>query len=262
MLDLDEPRSWDGAFAALVYEDSTWSYVKAQADAGEDAYYRFLCELEEHRDGTLAARLWDNATPILCQKHTHVVAYHGCRVGDRRSYEQNGIVPSNPEKLIASARGLFRGIEGIEDALRDVSNPFFGYLNHNENKVFLLVSGVWAKKERCEHVQGSELVQALANRLADPREAWRRFIATGTPTLIKCAVPVDWLDRHTTYQVARSYAYHVVRELIRTRLEPNREYQGCQGGYALTRGVPPENLLEFVDMTEFANDEVKSRVRP
>ncbi len=255
VLDLDVPSSWDGAFPALVYEDETWTQVKARLDAGEDEWVEFMRQFVYEREcvkDTLAGYLCDKAREILLQEHTHVAGYHGCRVADRRSYQQNGILPSNPEMLIAWARERFAGIAGFEDALQDINALDRLYVRYNEGKVGLLISGTWAKRKRCHYVQGSELICTLANRLG--AEAKRRVIETGRPMLIKCAIPVNWLDSHTTFPVLGGYANEVVAQLIGRRVSPQDQYEGCDGGYLLTRGVPPQNIIEFIDMTDSCND--------
>jgi hypothetical protein len=249
VLDLDCPGSWDPAFAALVYAEQTWAEVKTRMGVGEDTSFEFLSQVRYSEQDALARRLRGQAVDVLVQKHSFVAAYHGCRPRDVRAYEEKGIQPSDPQALIDWSRDLFTGIDGFERALRDLTPMYVG---HNQGKVGLLISGTWAKKHRSDYVKGSELVGGLANRLG--REAKLRVVETGRPTLIKCAIPVDWLDIHTTFPMRGGYASEVIAQLIRRRAWPHREYDGCEDGYLLTRGVPPENIIEFIDMTEFCDD--------
>jgi hypothetical protein len=257
LLNLDSRETWHPDFEALVYNQEVWSEVEARLNAGkiESSQFlnRFLEQItcrEESLTDDLARTLRAKAREILVKKYTHVTAYHGCRPKDRRTYQESGILPSDTESLISEARSLFAGIGDLEKALKDIGPE---YLSHNEGKVGLLFSAIRAKQDQNEYANGSELMRGLAYRLG--REAKVRFTQTGKPMLIQCAIPVDWLDKHTTFPVSGSYADHVLEELIRRKRWPNDEFPGCSGGYFLTRAVPPENILEFIDMTEFSNED-------
>jgi hypothetical protein len=102
-------------------------------------------------------------------------------------------------------------------------------------------------------MQGSELIRALAYRLGNAAQLL--FATTGKPTLIKCRIPIEWLDSLTTFPVSNAYINKVLAELINKRICPNDHCIGLSGAYMLTRAVPPECILEFIDMTNFSDDE-------
>ena len=169
---------------------------------------------------------------------------------DKNLYLTEGIYPSDTSILISKARSLFAGIEGFEEALQGIGQE---YLSHNEGKVGLLLSCIRAKHDRNPYTRGSELIRSLANRLGP--EAKLRFAQTGKRSLIKCAIPTEWLENHTTFPVIGSFSNDLLEHLIRRRKWPEDDFVGFAGGYMITRTVPPENILEFIDMTDFSDDD-------
>lgn len=254
LLDLDSRKTWHPDFEALVYGQEVWLKIEAKLDEGEMQCIEFLSQVtcaEDSLKDELAKYLRQKGGEIFFSKYSHVAGYHGCRPRDKDLYLTKGILPSNTEALISEARSLFAGIGGFEEALRDIGS---NYLSHNEGKVGLLLSAIRAKHDRNAYAKGSELIRCLANRLGT--EAKSRFAQTGKPSLIECAIPADWLDKHTTFPVSGSYIKHVIHELIRQRKWPGDNFIGFDGAYILTRAVPPENILEFTEMTDFSDDEL------
>jgi hypothetical protein len=254
LLDLDSRQTWHPDIEALVYGQEVWLKIEAKLDAGDMQGIEFLPQVrcaEDYLKDELAKFLRNKGREILFSKYTHVAGYHGCRQKNPASYQNKGIFPSNTEALISEARSLFADIVGFEEALKSIGPD---YLNHNEGKVGLLLSAIRAKHNRNAYVQGSELIRGIAQRLGP--EAESRYARTGRPTLIKCAIPVDWLDKHTTFPVSGGYINDVLAELIRQRKWPDEKFIGFDGGYMLTRAVPPENILEFIDMSDFSDEEL------
>ncbi|GJL68191.1 MAG: hypothetical protein NPIRA06_08260 [Nitrospirales bacterium] len=253
LLDLDLLETWHSDFQDLVYQQDVWLKIEAKLDAvlpqGEEFLYQITCAFDYLRD-ELANLLRHRAREILLLRYSHVAGYHGCRVRDEKQYRLGGIFPSNPSALISKARSLFADIPGFEEALQDIGPC---YLSHNEGKVGLLFSCIRAKDDRNTYTRGSELIRSLANRLGP--EAKLRFAQTGRRSLIKCAIPTEWLENHTTFPVIGSFSKHVLEHLIRRRKWPEDDFIGVAGAYMLTRAVPPENILEFIDMTNFSDDD-------
>ena len=253
LLDLDSLETWHSDFQDLVYQQDIWLKIEAKLDAappqGEEFLSQITCAPEYQRD-ELAKLLRHKAREILFLRYSHVAGYHGCRVRDENQYRLGGIFPSNTSALISEARTLFADIQGFEEALQDIA-PW--YLSHNEGKVGLLFSCIRAKDDRNAYTGGSELIRSLANRLGS--EAKLRFAQTGRRSLIKCAIPIEWLENHTTLPVIGSFSNNVLEHLIRRRKWPEGNFVGFDGAYMLTRAVPSENILEFIDMTDFSDDD-------
>lgn len=256
-LDLDVPGTWNQDFESLVYEQETWSQIEAKLDVGRVEHCQFVNSFleqitygEESLRDDLARSLREKGKEILFRRHASVTAYHGCRPSSITSYRENGILPSDTQKLIGEARALFTGIDGFDAALVDIGHS---YMNYNESKVGLLVSARRAKEDRSSYINGSELIRGIASRLG--LEAKARVIRTGTPTLIKCLIPVTWLDTQTTFPASGIYVKNVLNELICRRYWPGESFPGCPGGFYLTRAVPSQNIVDFIDMTEFSDQE-------
>lgn len=253
LLDLDSLETWHSDFHDLVYQQDIWLKIEANLGAARPERNEFLSQITCAPDGLrdeLAKLLRHRAREMLFLRYSHVVGYHGCRVSDENQYRLGGIFPSNPSALISKARSLFGDIPGFEEALQDTA-PW--YLSYNEGKVGLLFSCIRAKDDRNTYTGGSELIRSLANRLGP--EAKLRFAQTGRRSLIKCAIPTEWLENQTTFPVIGSFSNNVLEHLIRRRKWPEGNFVGFDGAYMLTRAVPPENILEFIDMTDFSDDD-------
>lgn len=244
-LDLDSSSSWHRNFKDFLYAEETWRNVQEKLAMGEDLFNEFLAQItysEESVRDDLARHLRSVARAILKSRHSHVTGYHGCRPRDRDSYSENGILPSDTSALISEARSIFSNFPGLEDALQDICRE---YINHNEGRVGLLLSEVYSRSNNCKYKEGSELIRSVAFRLGT--EAESLYASKGKPTVIKCIIPVDWLDKYTTFPMIGSYANKVIVKLIRMRLWPEEELASCGGGYYLNKVIPPQNIIEFIE---------------
>ncbi|MEO7862883.1 MAG: hypothetical protein ABIU05_21085 [Nitrospirales bacterium] len=253
LLDLDSLETWHSDFHDLVYQQDIWLKIEANLGAARPEGNEFLSQItcaSDYLRDELAKLLRHRAREILFLRYSHVVGYHGCRVRDENQYRLGGIFPSDTSILISKARSLFADIEGFEEALQGIGQE---YLSHNEGKVGLLQSCIRAKHDRNSYTLGSELIRGLANRLGP--EAKLRFAQTGRRSLIKCAIPTEWLENHTTFPVIGSFSNDVLEHLIRRRKWPEDDFVGFEGAYMITKPVTPENILEFIDMTDFSDDD-------
>jgi len=248
-LDLDNQNTWVSALQELIYAPALWATIeeRLKPDDGVEFLSQLTCRAECLKDD-VAKYLRESGMTILLAEYKNVVGYHGCRPNKESTYRTTGILPSDIRATIDYARQLFNGIEGFDKAIRDIGHD---YLNHNEGKIGLLMSAKAAMNSRNDYTGGSELIRAIANRLG--AEAKRRYVITGKPTLIKCFIPIEWLDTYTTCPVRAVYINEVMAALVRMRKWPEEETTGDDAGYLLTRAIPPENILEFIDMTNFNN---------
>ena len=249
LLDPDSSSTWHPDFKSFVYSGTVWPQIEAKVNPDEKNFIEFLAQVRcapECLCDPLAIRLRNEGKRILLKRHSHVAAYHGCRPRDQETYREKGLLTSDTAVLIREARQLFDGIPVFDQALHGIETA---YINHNQGKVGFLYSAIRARFGHSEHPNGSELIRSLIFRLGPAANA--RFRGTGTPTLIKCAIPLSWLDNHTTYSVSTSYASEVIAQLILWRIRPDDEFHGFQGGFMLARSLPPENILEFIEMTGF-----------
>lgn len=184
------------------------------------------------------------AEEILSTRHDSVIAYHGCRPRDFSSYYKRGILCSNKEALIQEAKYIFKDSCGVDEAVRDIGHEYF---EHNSGKVYLYYSAGTAMQSWESHVEGSEAIRCIAQRLG--LDAELQYAATGKPTLIKCAIPIEWIREDEGASII-GYAGRVIEGLIRKRLWPEKDPTGFQGAYYLTRTIPPENIIDFINMSD------------
>jgi hypothetical protein len=251
ILDLDCPGTWHSGFGALVDAPEARQAIQGILNAGEDACYEFLDEFgkqEQFVETPVAVQLRRQAVDILLRRYGYVAAYHGCRPRDPDSYRERGILPSNTQELLNQARELFAGMPGFDDALKDLEEHYPSYRPHNEGRVWLLFSSNVKEMPGCFHHRGSELIGGIAHRIGPDAES--RFAATGKPTIIKCAIPVEWLGSQTVDPATDYYAHSAIAAVVRQRIWPEKAPKAVAGGFALTRGVPPENIMEFIEVPE------------
>jgi hypothetical protein len=249
LLDLDEPSTWESQFRRIVAEVAQSEY---------ETLYDDITVAEEHVKTPLGRAMRGQAAATFLSEYTHVAAYHGCRIADSRSYLTRGIERSNPEAIIDGLRAILpEHVEAIDRATEELAREN-RYIEWNRGKVGLLLSEKWARAQRIDYARGSELARGILNRIADP-DAIQRFARTGRPSLIKCAVPVDWLDNHTTFKIASSYYCAPLAKLLYATMYPQEngdhaDAVGVTGGYLLMRDIPSECILKIIDMSDVVPD--------
>jgi hypothetical protein len=252
-LDLDDSNTWVEDLFQLVSENDTWEYI---LNSKVDSYsggkiLEHLSYKEESMYDQVLLNLVRKAKNVLVSKYSFVIGYHGCRVTDKESYLKNGIMTSNPRKLIKFTKELF-GLDKEIDEIVDEFNKD-DYLSHNANKIGFLLSAEWAKYERNQHSLGSELIRAIAGRLG--KKYLEKYFKIGTSTLIKCKIPIDWLDTYSTYPIIKSYSSSVLYQIIYKKFWPADKNQQVNGGFMFRHNIPPEYIIDFIDMTGYNDEE-------
>lgn len=228
ILDLDSSMTWNSDFKTLVYASETWAQIVDKArGTGGDEFLAALTYAEDRLKENLTRSLRAEAVEILRDRHDSVMAYHGCRPRDPRSYQMNGVMPSDPSRLIENARSLFAGFPNLEHAIMQMASS--DYLCHVHGRVWLYFSGPWARHCGDTHIQGSELIRGIAERLG--REASLRYEMTGKATHIQCKISI------------------VIEGLVRTRLWPEEGPVGFPGAYYVTETIAPESIIDFIDVS-------------
>jgi hypothetical protein len=244
ILDLDSKNTWHPDFKKLIFDQENWLHVINET-SGTKSVGEFFSQITcttNYLVNPLARQLREIGSEIVSKNYSGLVGYHGCCPENKETYEEKGVCPSDTSALIEKAREWFSDFPGFEEALKDIPSS---YLEHNEGKVWFLMSAIWAKNGNSHHTKGSELISALANRL--DMKAREIFRSKGTPTIIKCIIPFDWVEKDTI----SLYASCVLKELIRAKLWPREKFDGFSGGFSVDRVIPAENILEFIDMSAF-----------
>lgn len=248
ILDIDSVDTWHADFKELIYTKEMWTRILTKlddVDIKKEFLHQIACEDDSLKD-PIARHLRENGKKIFLKRYSHVTSYHGCRPRDIKSYCRDGIRLSNTSALIAEARDLFDGIDGFEQAIEDIG---LQYINHNEGKIGLLISESFARRPKNNYVDGSELIHSIANRLGE--EAKNCLACTGSPTVIKCKIPIDWLDSYTTFPMCSNYVNILIEGMIWKRKWPEENSIGNDSGYMIIKAIPPQNIIEFINMTDY-----------
>lgn len=250
IIDLDDKTSWAKLYDDFLRNDSAWRSIRdVMAKDNEDEKNSIFSEFEnriEHVKSpdiiSLRHRLTDHCKSLF----THAVAYHACRPIDIDSYMHVGISPADPCKLEHLAKSIFDNDSDVEAAIKDMGTE---YLNHGCGKIGLFMSRSGSLESGYRHYlkYGSEFLKSVASRLGD--WAVEQLSSRGNPTLFKCAIPLLWLDKYTTFPVLSSYAIKSVTQLLIRLRGSDRIDNTIRGAFLLTRTILPELILEHIDMS-------------
>jgi hypothetical protein len=174
--------------------------------------------------------------------------YHACRTRmPPTSYETLGILPTSQERLQEYARTVFRGVAALPDVLHGRDREYF---DRYEGTVSLYTTGLRAPA--C-YLSGSHFMQRVAAALGERGAAcWDKEVRATTPVIIKCCLPLDWLDSDLEVRGQQLYVYSstVVREMIRMRKEGRSDPRGPPRSIVLRRSVSRGQILGFVDASD------------
>ncbi|MEJ2744608.1 MAG: hypothetical protein P8123_02820 [bacterium] len=113
----------------------------------------------------------------------------------------------------------------------------------SDTKVYLFVSRRGALVTEGLLKYGSELLSAIAGRIG--QLAKDKLAMRGTPMLFQCAIPLNWLDTSEKLY----YSVQPLAQVIHIKRLPDKKDIDCEGGFALTRGISPNLILEAIDMS-------------
>jgi hypothetical protein len=256
LLDLDDVLTWEETYKDFLGNDVSYVDIeKAISQDTDDGINNILGELQVRAECVQSPEIL--LLRQRCKHHfkkvfTHVAAYHACRPSDIASYLRSGLVPADTEKLIAEAKILFEDPDAVNRAIEDIGET---YLDHGRGKIGFFISRTGALESGYSHYlrYGSELFKAIARRLGDLAE--KKITSRGTPILFRCALPVAWLDDFTTFPMMESYALKPLFQLLVRIRKPEHSDDAIIGAFLLTRSVPCEYILEYIDMTSFMKEE-------
>ena len=130
-------------------------------------------------------------------RHDAVVAFHAGRPADPGSYRARGVLVSTPERLLADAREVFPGVDPLLP--RQDLSLIDGRLAFNLDERFLLESDTFYL------LYGSHFLLGLAVQLR--RETGVDHLphlrARGTPALLTCLLPLDYLPPECVPRICR-----------------------------------------------------------
>jgi len=250
LFDIDDQSTWYEIYDSHVRNDPYWDVIeKAILSNKDDDFYKIMIELDDREEEVASSEilsLRQRCTEQFKKTYTHVTAYHACRTTNIDSYLNQGVIPSNPESIIEQAKTIFNHSTAVDEAIKDIGNT---YLDHGRQKIGFFVSKTGSIDPGYNRYlkYGSELLSAIANRLGNG--AFHKISTEGTPTLIKCALPISWICKHTTFPMIQSYAKIPLVQLLIQLRWPDKHGDSIRGAFLLTRSVPKEYILDTIDMT-------------
>jgi len=258
ILDLDQPSTWHEPYTPL-FDDDAIVRVKKAADV-EDAACRLMAELScasEFATDQAALTLRQRCMDVFFGSYTHVIACHGCRVRNPADYLNHGVRQSDPEQLVEDLLDMAPDHSTeIRAVAQDLGWRYFAW---NRGMVCFLLSQKWAVAEKTAYARGSELIRGILNR-SNPEIA-QRYFSDGTPSLIRCRIPVDWLVEYSrTGAVHETYATTPLCTMLRKKFISSWDAEGAtwtEGGFRLEKSIPPELIECIVDMSKYVNNGVK-----
>jgi hypothetical protein len=257
IIDLDNITTWAKLYDDFLRNDVTWRSIKNVMTSDNEAEKNSIFEeLEygiEHVKSPEITSLRHRLTEYLKCSFTHAAAYHACRPIDIDSYLRAGISPADTSKLETLAKSLFDSDSDVEAAIKDMGTE---YLNHGSEKIGLFISRTGSIESGYRHYlkYGSEFLQCVARRLGD--WAVEQLSSQGSPTLFKCAIPLEWLDNHTTFPMLSSYAKQPIIQLLKHLRGSKSIDNTIRGAFLLTKEIPPELILEHIDMSSSIKQDI------
>ncbi|MFN0076042.1 MAG: hypothetical protein ACKVY0_06175 [Prosthecobacter sp.] len=181
--------------------------------------------------------------------HYHaVVAFHGCRPITTESYQKQGILPSNPERLRNAARELFGNSASVLEAIDHLAQREFGssYEEHNAGRCYFELSYDHLVNS-CGHylLYGSEYLLCIANSIGKAQILRNR----GRAVVIECMISSSELPSWFFKELAGN----MVERMFTRLLDPSCEAEELNFGFSIKNKVPPENIIQFHYPTKIPN---------
>lgn len=253
ILDLDDHSTWKDLYTAFLQQDVYWNEINHIIKSKEkEAYNNLSCQLrydEKHVDQEDIRKLRRRFTEFFEKTFTHVVAYHGCRPVDIEPYKTKGIIPCDIDERIKIARELFEELDDFNgtdfnNAITDIGKGI--YFEYSGDKVGFFVSRQGLMESNHYLQSGSEVLQAIASKLG--KNASDLLESRGTPTIIKCDLPIEWLDVETKDPIKYAYAVNPFADIISEIFEPSDNDCFFEDAFMLKRHVPPDLIMDFIEV--------------
>lgn len=243
IFDLDDAATWAEQYEQFLSDDPLMEKVN-EAINNKDSDFcadvlRQLGNGEEHSDVDYINKAKRRCIDYLGKSYTHVTAYHGCRPSNISSYKASGIQPLDPAVMIRKARDMFGASDKLDMAVETLRNQ--GYIKHGEGTVgfFMSKEGLLQNDDYCNY--GSELLYKIAVQLGD--WAVKMLTDKGKPMILRCALPIEWLDMHCQFSPKQRYAIYPCMQIVSKLCAPNEDGYTIVDGFLMKRQLPPELLI-------------------
>ena len=249
VFDLDDPQSWHSDYASLLNSAEVRAIIDEVVDPTDESPGKWSqferCESVTDHDVSIVHK---RCHQILHSNYTHVVAVHACRINDPEDYTTHGILPSKPNDVVQ--RLIDCAPEYREQILNAAANcAKKGYIETIEGYVWYLLSEKFALKTKTAYALGSEYVRHILCEIGSEL-LYRKYESTGTPSLIRCRIPIEWLAEAGLWAYHLPIAIFPLISMMRQKINPTFEIDDVADGCLKTHHVVSPDLFDqFIDMS-------------
>lgn len=240
ILDLDEPKSISPSLHSLLDTPSVWETLLADVRNG----YRIFNELawtEESVTTPLVRQLRTDAEDIIRSEYTSVAVYHACRPLNRSTYRTRGIIRTDEVLLRELVNETFGDTSVVDAVFLSVCKE---YLKWYGGTIGLFLT---AHEDTSWHKRPCFLGK-MAEALGDQGSVLlRNYLKRSIPTIVKCKLPLYWVDTKMRDPSIGHYASAVLQRMVLRRAtsqDPTNDLLAL----GLKTDIPPEMIIGFLDL--------------
>jgi len=239
ILDLDDPKSICSALYSLIDTASVWDVLLA--DVREKHYiFNELSATEESVTTPMVHHLRADAECIIRSEYASLAVYHACRPLDRSTYATRGIIRTSEVLLRELTRKTFSDTSNVEDVFVPVCKK---YLEWYDGTIGLFLTAYeytsWHKRP-CFLGKMADALDARDSKFLND------YLTRSIPTIVKCRLPIDWVDSKMRDPSIGHYASSTLQRMILMRAT-SRDPTNDLGALGLKADIPPEMIIEFLD---------------
>jgi hypothetical protein len=245
ILDIDEPSTLVPALHCLFDKADVWS--RLQEDFSHHCVlFHELADTPKYVKTDLIRELVNDATRVIQSEYTAVAAYHACRPVDRRNYTKHGLLRTNRDLLLSLTLEAFGKMPNLEEVFDPICRE---YLKWYDGTIGLFLS---AYAQTSWYKRGCFLSK-MADALGQAgQELLQSFSARSIPTMLKCMLPLDWLDHEMRQPSMGIYVSAALQKIILLRASPEDTIHDF-GALGLRRDLPADMILGFIDVKQYAH---------
>jgi hypothetical protein len=236
MLDVDDPESFRADLQKLLDAPGVWDELQSDVK-GDCKLFHAFADKPECATAPLVRTLYADAERIIRSEYASVAAYHSCCPLDLRSYTKRGLLVTTRELLLELTHEAFGVSPAVDKAFASACHE---YLKWYDDTV-----GLWLTAyETNGHHKGHFLNKMADNLGEEGRRLLGLYRKRCIPSILKCRLPLDWLDQKMREPSVRHYASATLQRMIIVRVTPDDST--CDfGALGLKCNVLPEMIIGF-----------------
>jgi len=238
MLDVDDPESFRADLQKLLDAPGVWGQLQSDVTGDYKLFHEFA-DAPKYVTAPLVRTLRADAECVIRSEYASVAVYHSCCPPDRRSYTERGLLVTTRELLLELTHEAFGISHAVDKAFAPVCRE---YLKWYDGTV-----GLWLTAyETNGHHKGHFLGTLAANLGKKGQKLLNLHRKKCIPSIVKCSLPLDWLDRKMRDPAVGRYASATLQRMVLYRAMP-KSAQCDFGALGLRCNVPPEMIIGFMD---------------